>query len=623
MTVSESIPSEQMHEIGEALGRSEPVRCDLADGIRLHIDRRLPFLCVYRRPYDRKDAGTERLLLGEASYLLVTSKAWRQEPLVRMVEEIARRQSEVYGAFLLFELWSGCGVEEDAPRFRIFAPRHKTPRRTLEELESALLSIVIDGKGSEVEVHYQDSIHPPGLKPLLHDKKLNYITIGLEVDPIYRDVQSLELFPFELRALHHALGRALKRSFYTFTHSYTEHRPAHFHELGRHAMTQSVRDTDRQLAEISRAFDLLLHVTPVNAPQAWEGFHRSGFQHSPEFLYRSRPIDPALMKRQLFSIPIEEIEDPTLAHIYAEKQDELDRQLTLITDRNTPRFLYGSRQLFGDIEPELLALAQDILRTVPPHLGDDRSSDTFDAEQFAEQAREEIRYYRQQHPGLAAKVEVRDDITGILVSKGNFLIGRDAAVPRARVEATLAHEIGTHILTYHNGLQQPLHEFYSGMAGYEPMQEGLAVLAEYLVGGLSRPRLRLLAGRVIAVHCIYQGADFIETFRDLHDQYAFNQKTAYTIAMRVYRGGGYTKDAVYLRGLKELLSYLAGGAELEPLLVGKISHEQLPLVEELSWRKVLRPGVLRPRYLENPMAQQRLARLRTGVSVLELIMEAT
>ena len=218
---------------------------------------------------------------------------------------------------------------------------------------------------------------------------------------------------------------------------------------------------------------------------------------------------------------------------------------------------------------------------------------------------------------------MHDDISGILVSKGKFLIASDARVPRLRVAATLAHEIGTHVVTYYNGRQQPLCEFYTGMAGYESLQEGLAVLAEYLAGGLSRPRLRLLAGRVIAVQSIYQGADFIETFRVLHDQYGFNQATAFNIAMRVYRGGGYTKDAGYLRGLKNLLSYLGQGGDLEMLLIGKVSHQHLALVEELRWRKVLKATALRPLYLDRPETQHKLALLRRNVSVLDLISEET
>jgi uncharacterized protein (TIGR02421 family) len=366
---------------------------------------------------------------------------------------------------------------------------------------------------------------------------------------------------------------------------------------------------------------LLLHVTPVNAPQAWERFRFSKFERHPEFLYRPRPIDPALMKRELYSIPIEQIEDPTLTHIYEEKQNELDRQITLIADRNTARFLYGSRQLFGDIEADLLVLAENILQQISAHLPDDRGNDFLKPEQFAELARNEIDYYRSQDENFTARVEVRDDITGILVSKGNFLIGADARVPRLYIDATLAHEIGTHVVTYYNGQQQPLREFYTGMSGYESLQEGLAVLAEYLSGGLSRPRLRILAGRVIAVQSIYQGASFIETFRLLHDQYSFSQSVAFNISMRVYRGGGYTKDVIYLRGLMKILSYLSQDGDLEMLLLGKISHEQLLLVEELQWRKILSPAVLRPRYLDKPETQQRLARIREGVSILELTSE--
>ena len=617
-----SIDDKLIATIGETLARNELVRCDLPDSSRLHIDRQLPFLCVYRRPLKRDDNGTERLLLGEASYLLATSRERHYSELVLLVNEIAQQQSKHYGAFLLFELWSAePDAEKTLPLFHIYAPKHATPQHVLEELETELLSIRIEGQTSQVELSYHNTIHPPDLKPLFTNEKQNFITIGLKVNPIYRDAKSGELYPFELRELHHKLARVLKRTFYTFTHSHTTQRPKHFYELGRHAMTRVVNEVDEQLAAISQRFDLLLHVTPVNTPQAWERFRFSKFERHPEFLYRPRPIDPALMKRELYSIPIEQIEDPTLAHIYEEKQNELDRQITLIADRNTARFLYGSRQLFGDIEANLLALAENILQQIPAHLPDDHGNDFLNPQQFAEIARNEIDYYRSQDANFTARVEVRDDITGILVSKGNFLIGGDVRIPRLLIDATLAHEIGTHVVTYYNGQQQPLREFYTGMAGYESLQEGLAVLAEYLAGGLSRPRLRVLAGRVIAVQSIYQGASFIETFRILHNQYSFSQSTAFNISMRVYRGGGYTKDAVYLRGLMKLLSYLSQDGDLEMLLLGKISHEQLPLVEELQWRKVLSPAVLSPRYLDKPETQQRLARIREGVSILELTSE--
>ena len=96
--------------------------------------------------------------------------------------------------------------------------------------------------------------------------------------------------------------------------------------------------------------------------------------------------------------------------------------------------------------------------------------------------------------------------------------------------------------------------------------------------------------------------------------------TAFGITVRIYRGGGLTKDAVYVRGVGELGSqYLAGGGELEPLLVGKIAAAHVPLVEELRGREVLVPPPLRPRYLDTPETAELLARIRAGETLFQML----
>ena len=50
--------------IGRRLGQGGPVRRTLPQNGRLHIDRILPFLVVYRRPVKRGD-GTDSLVRGE------------------------------------------------------------------------------------------------------------------------------------------------------------------------------------------------------------------------------------------------------------------------------------------------------------------------------------------------------------------------------------------------------------------------------------------------------------------------------------------------------------------------------------------------------------------------------
>src|SRR5690606_21538659 len=125
----------------------------------------------------------------------------------------------------------------------------------------------------------------------------------------------------------------------------------------------------------------------------------------------------------------------------------------------------------------------------------------------------------------------------------------------------------------------------SGLSGADELQEGLAVLAEALLGGLTRTRLRKLAARVVAVHRLTQGADFIDVYRELNHGFGFDQHTAFKVTLRVFRGGGLTKDAIYLRGLQQVLDYVATGHPIEVLLVGKFGLSHVPLVAQLLERE--------------------------------------
>ncbi len=100
-----------------------------------------------------------------------------------------------------------------------------------------------------------------------------------------------------------------------------------------------------------------------------------------------------------------------------------------------------------------------------------------------------------------------------MVSGGTLMISSHTRMARHRLDALLAHEVSVHLLTCFNGSTQGLGIFRSGLARYEGVQEGLGVFAEWAVGGLTTTRLRLLAGRVVAVDAMLRGADFIECFR--------------------------------------------------------------------------------------------------------------
>lgn len=616
------------------LARNQRVRRTLPEDGRLHIDRQLPFLCVYRRPHDRADAGTDQLVKTKASYLIAPGSPRHEERVSELVRRVAETLSAEFGAFLIIELWSGpdggrandAAVPSVRPVFTVHAAEDEDVERTVDVLQARLGAVKVQKQRVTVEVQRDGVCHPPGLRPLLTEEEAHALdcrTLGLVVPPVYRSSESKKVFPPLVRSLRSSLGLALRRAFFEFSCSHTTRRPAHYHVLGRKAVVKAVWEIDRRLAEVSDAFDYLLLLNPVNSRDAFRAFERNGFQRMPQLHYRPLPIDSALLKRQLYRIPIERVEDPALQQLFQEKQEELELKITMLRDRDTPRFLHESLQLFGVVDDDLVQLARSLLERLPRREPLPSADTTrVDAEGFAARAQLDFDFYRSAHSDFAATARIRKDVTGLIVSRGRLLIDKELSVPPSRVDALLAHEVGTHLVTYYNGRAQPFRQLYSGLAAYEELQEGLAVLAEYLVGGLSRDRMRQLAARVIATRHLVDGASFVETFRALHDGYGFSQQTAYTTTMRVYRGGGLTKDVVYLRGLRAVVQYVQGGGKLRPLFVGKLALSHVPIVRELEYRKVLQPAPIEPRYLLREDTAERLARVREGDgSVLQLVCE--
>src|SRR5690606_11647329 len=303
-------------------------------------------------------------------------------------------------------------------------------------------------------------------------------------------------------------------------------------------LTPLMQDIDKALAEENKKFDFLLMITPVNAHEAWLQFKEDRFYKTPKFLYRPMHVDPDLAKRRLYNLRVEDIYDPTMAYIFRDKRAELDSMITMLADRGKDDFLHGSLQIFGNVSERLYNSALAVLMMTDAEEPTKKTEDYIDAQEFAQMAREEIGFLQQQESQFTTPVRVREDISGVMVNRGTLNISEQYRLSRRRAKALIQHEIGTHVVTYYNGRKQPLNIFSLGVPGYEELQEGLAVLSEYIVGGLSNSRLRIIAARVIAVQHMLLGNSFIDTFTLLVDQYRFQPETSFQITMRVYRGGG-------------------------------------------------------------------------------------
>jgi len=376
---------------------------------------------------------------------------------------------------------------------------------------------------------------------------------------------------------------------------------------------------DCQLADVAERFRFLLDLTPINVDEARRAFDEHGGDN-PRFKYRPLENDPATLETELEKVDVDAVSHPTVAHLAQAKRRELQLQVAMLSARDTAAFRSLSTELYGTVTPALLTHAEAILADLAANAPEARheGGDCLDAASFARLAAAELDHYRAFDPDLSAHVEVRDDCSGVIVADGDLLVARSTQVTPERAAALLHHEVGTHVLTYVNGCRQPLRLLSVGLAGYDETQEGLAVLAEFLTGGLTSARLRQLAARVVAVHGMIEGRTFREVHADLVTR-GFTATGAFTMTMRVFRAGGFTKDLVYLRGLVDLVAHVRAIEDLEVLWLGKMSLSDAPLVAELWHQGALRDPVLRPRYLDGPGIQARLDTLASARSVADLV----
>jgi uncharacterized protein (TIGR02421 family) len=457
------------------------------------------------------------------------------------------------------------------------------------------------------------------LLPKAFDRALNQIKgverLSLLVPQIHRRPGGGE-YPGIAHDLATGVGDALLRAACAFLDDGKAQAPVHYRALGRSAYLAAALKADRKLDKVARSFDLLLSVSPIDTDRAFDRFIAEGEGKLPHFHYRPLTVDPDEAKRRLYAIDFRALEDPLLEQLLREKRHELDAQLTMLATRNTPAFQSASIFLYGAISADLL---QDAAAILSSGGSSQPRGESVGARQIAAAAAALAQSYRAIDPAFAPDIQVRDDIAGLMVSGKKLFVGTNIVVPANRLQALLAHEVSIHLLTHFNGAAQRLTIFRTGLAGYEGIQEGLGVFAEWATGGLTRSRMRLLAARVVAVAAMERGAGFIEVYRTLTRDHGFSKRGAFGIAARVFRCGGFAKDAIYLQGFRAITSLVAAGAPLNPFWLGKIALAHVSAIEELLQRALVRPPLFKPLFLEDEAAKKRIAGLRQAKSFPDMI----
>ncbi|MFD2968939.1 flavohemoglobin expression-modulating QEGLA motif protein [Sphingobacterium bambusae] len=609
-------PDKILPQILRAIKDNIPIHKQIPNTGKIVFNKIVPYIFIYRMPFEGKDRLLAELAKSElASVIFIPEKSTYD--VSGWIRKVAKALADEFGTCLLVEVWNAEDEEQTSD-----VAVHLAQKNVLDLAEYLAKNIRTEAPELLVDLKKGNRLPSPPDRPALvdaQDAKDNLVlSLGLSIRKRYEDTDGKHL-PLMLRNMREGLAKSLSRLFFEFVRVHTNVRAAHFKMKVHERLNEQIYEIDAVLAKESQKFDFLLLTTPINANDAWLQFKKEKFRKTPKFHYRPMPIDPDIVKRSLYNLRIEDIYDPTIAYLFRDKRRELDDMMTMLASRGTPDFKYGSLMVFGNVSDSLYELAKALLIAIDSIPQTERyDEDELDARQFAQLAKEEISFLQQQAPSFSTSVRIRDDISGVMVNHGVLNISKQYRISRKRAQALIQHEVGTHIITYFNGKEQTFSLFRQGVPGYEQLQEGLAVLAEYMVDGLTNERLRILAGRVLAVRYMLMGHTFVETFDMLHEEFRFDQETAFTMTMRVYRSGGLTKDALYLQGFMELIEYIQEGKDLDILTIGKIREDYLPIIADLMQRGILKQPLLKPRYLQEPYVNK-LKDVKHFASIFKMI----
>lgn len=597
------------------LEKKTEVNALLPGGGILHIEKEVPYLIIYRK--EENDEGTSRLVISESSYIIIGEEDL--EGYKNFLFDLSSMLSPLFKTYMLFEIYAG---EHGSNAFLIKAPVKKFPtaldtlKKELEEINSAYSGIYLQTHIKDTPRRHADD--DENLMDVDAAKECGAVLVSLEVPPVYRTATG-ELYPVFFREFKDFLIPAIHKFIYDYIRVQTTYEVPSYSALGRQSLKDKVFEIDKKLMEIETSYQFLWLVSPSNIHNIKSTFFESNYENLLDYHYRLLPIDPDLLKRELYNLKIEEIDDPAMSYIFREKREELDQQITMLSERGTRNFFYSSIRLYKGVERVLREEAEQLLRDVDEVHTENPDDELIDALGFSSMARKEFDYFREQDENFKSRVHIRKDVNIMMVSQGELYLPEDYKMRKKESRALIQHEVGTHVLTYHNGSQQPLQQLKIGLADYDPLQEGLAVMSEYLVDGLTANRLRTLAGRVVAGSALMDGGDFREIFRLLMKEYGFSDARAFNITSRIMQGGGFLKDIIYLQGLVQLRFYLQEGGELEPLLAGKFGIKHTKIIKELTDRGVLKKGVLRPSYLMTKDTKEKLNLIREGLPLSQMI----
>lgn len=355
---------------------------------------------------------------------------------------------------------------------------------------------------------------------------------------------------------------------------------------------------DKSLFRLVKNFELLSFVNPANLEAEKTKFFKAKCNYNPEYRYKPLTIDPHIFKAKMFRLDVDSLEDIHFRQIYIDIINAYSDKVDMLSSLGTEKFLYNSLRYFGKSTEQDISNANFLMYCNElPQFEDETLLST--QEVFDIFKLEGEKY------GFDFKVEQSNSIPSdalVINSKQTVYLKKGAVFSGSRITALLNHEIGVHMVTTKNAELQPLKFLSIGLPQNTHTQEGLAIMSELKSGCLTITRLKELAMRVLGVDMMAKGYDFKSTFHALSEKSTMNHDKLYYLVARIYRGGGFTKDYLYLNGFRKMLRLEDSGISSDNLFLGKTSHSYLPLLNEFVDRGILNKPKYKCDSFVNPKA---------------------
>lgn len=512
---------------------------------------------------------------------------WHRE-FYAVLKALVHKIEDKFGASIVYDIHSynhmRGQVHESYPVFNIGTERIDQKRyakyvtKFMKELDKIKFEN-LENRVAENEVFYGRGY----LAQFITTRFKDTVVIPLEIKKIYCDENTGDIFPSIVHIMSEGLKRAIVSTSLYFNNNETNRKVINKSKLLSKIDDPVLIAVDKKLYSLLRNFETLNYVNPKNLENSKKLFFESRYRKEPDFHYSPLKIDPFELKKSLYKLPITDMLDVSVQSMYKEIINEYVVTIDMLESRGTEEFLYNSLKLYGRPNKVDVMNANYIIQSYGKEEEDRKNlSKTEIYDLFSNELKEW---------NLGGKIAFGKNMAArIMVNsvKKTLVINDKAKFSKNDIRLLSQHELGVHMLTTMNASDQSLKFLSLGTPNNIETQEGLAVLAEFLTGTMHISRLKDLAYRVIAVNMMVRGNSFRDIFDYFIEEHDFDREKAFNLTARVLRGGGFTKDYVYLRGFIKIYNYYNSGKSLEELLIGKTSIEYSDLFNELISRGYLK-----------------------------------